>query len=423
MISQHLKNMEKSPTLAINEKSRQAAASGHTIYRFGFGQSPFPVPLIIQEELRNNSQQKEYLPVGGLPELTYRISIHHQDLNPNMKTDPDQIIIGPGSKELLFLIQLATDLPLLLPNPSWVSYAPQAKILQKEVFWIPTNKDWLLDPIQLEEFLKENQIDGGLLVLNYPNNPSGAAANMDQYSDLVPILRKHNILVISDEIYGLTTFTGQYNSIAEIYAEGTIITSGLSKWAGAGGWRLGYALFPSSLKELAETIKGLASETFSAVAAPIQYAAVKAYSDHPDLEHYRKYVRLILKEVAGYSHKRLVKMGLKCRPAVGGFYLFPDFCNFQEQLLKLNIRTSKELCNFLLTDAWVALLPGSAFGRPEEEMTVRLSYVDFDGEEAFYRIAQVEGVVTEQVFQALFPKIIQGLNALEKWLENINQKV
>jgi aspartate aminotransferase len=423
MISPHLKNLEKSPTLAINEKSKQAIASGETIYRFGFGQSPFPVPLIIQEELRNNSHQKEYLPVGGLPELTYRISMHHLDLNPKMKIDPDQIIIGPGSKELLFLIQLATDLPLLLPNPSWVSYAPQAKILKKEIFWVPTNDQWLLAPIQVEEFLIENKIDRGLLVLNYPNNPSGVAANKDHYRDLVPVLRKYNILVISDEIYGLTTFTGQYNSISSIYPEGTIITSGLSKWAGAGGWRLGYALFPAALKELTGIIKGLASETFSAVASPIQYAAVIAYSDHPELEQYRSYVRLILKEVADYCFKRMIKMGLKCRPAVGGFYLFPDFCNFQEQLLKLNIRTSRELCNFLLTETRVALLPGSAFGRPEEEMTVRLSYVDFDGEEALYRIAEAEGAFTDQLFQTLFPKIIQGLNAIEKWLEIVKQKV
>ena len=113
-----------------------------------------------------------------------------------------------------------------------------------------------------------------LLILNYPNNPTGLTYGATALAALATVCRAHNIVVISDEIYGRVNHSDTHHSIAQYYPEGTIVCSGLSKWAGAGGWRLGYAVFPPDLRPLLNATKSVASETFTSVSAPIQYAAI-----------------------------------------------------------------------------------------------------------------------------------------------------
>ena len=121
--------------------------------------------------------------------------------------------------------------------------------------------------------------DPGFLILNYPNNPTGVTYTRDELSDLAAVARERNLLVISDEIYAMTHFSGDHVSIATYYPEGTIISTGLSKWCGAGGWRLGIAAFPLDCAELLRFVAILASETFTSVSAPIQFAAIRAYEE------------------------------------------------------------------------------------------------------------------------------------------------
>ena len=132
---------------------------------------------------------------------------------------------------------------------------------------------------------------------NYPNNPTGQTFSTFELQNLAKVCRQYNITVISDEIYGLLQFEGEYESIANYYPEGSIITTGLSKWAGAGGWRLGAMIIPDNFKSLYETMKALASETFSAVSAPIQFAAVEAYSVDVATSNYQKASRYILEKI------------------------------------------------------------------------------------------------------------------------------
>ena len=133
----------------------------------------------------------------------------------------------------------------------------------------------------LRDYCKNNKYKNQLLILNSPNNPTGT--NNEELEELSIICKENNIIVISDEIYTELDFNGNYHSISHFYPEGTVISSGLSKWCGAGGWRLGTLIFPKELKIIHDSVRSLASETFTSVSAPIQYAAVKAYTeDHSE---------------------------------------------------------------------------------------------------------------------------------------------
>ena len=157
MLKDLVKNLKPSSTLAINEKSRQMEEQGEKIFKFGFGQSPFKVPNDIVNELKNNAYQNKYQSMQGLFQLRYAIA-NYTSQKKNYKYKPDNIIIGPGSKELMFLLHVIFEGEIILPVPSWVSYAPQAilgrnkiQILQtkRENNWFPTGKE--IEEIILKE--------------------------------------------------------------------------------------------------------------------------------------------------------------------------------------------------------------------------------------------------------------------------------
>ena len=141
-IKKNLTNLEPSATLAINEKSKELISRGKKVYRFGFGQSPFPVPNKIVSVLKKNADKKDYLPMQGLPKLREVISKY---LSKNTKSNftKENIIITPGSKEGMFLMHMAFNGDIILPAPSWVSYAPQAQISSNKVHWIQTSANKL----------------------------------------------------------------------------------------------------------------------------------------------------------------------------------------------------------------------------------------------------------------------------------------
>ena len=158
----HLEQLERSATLAINERSVELEKMGQTIYRFGLGQSPFPVPESIVRALQENAFRKDYLPVEGLLELRKAVANFHQEEN-ELKIKPEGIMVGPGSKELMFTLQLALEGSTLIPSPCWVSYAPQANILKRQNYYINTHfsNKWRLQPGELISAIKlsDNKIN------------------------------------------------------------------------------------------------------------------------------------------------------------------------------------------------------------------------------------------------------------------------
>ena len=361
MLKDLVKNLKPSSTLLINETSKKLEEQGKKIFKFGFGQSPFKVPEDVVDELKKNAHQNKYLPMQGLIELRNAVA-KYTSKKKNYDYKSDNVIIGPGSKELMFLLHVIFDGEIILPAPSWVSYAPQAILGRNKIQILQTKREnnWFPTASEIEEIILKDQ--------------------------------KKN-----------------YKSISNYCPEKTIVSTGLSKWCGAGGWRLGYFIVPNSLNKLKDMINVLASETFSAVSAPIQFAAIKAYeNDHSD---YINKSRNILKAVGNYVYENLKSNKVLINKPQGGFYLMPEFLN-----KKFN--SSAEMCDDILNKTGVALLPGSDFGFEQNRMLARLSFTDFDGKKFMEEIE--DGTkIDDTLINELAPKIVEGVDKLKKWSESI----
>ena len=408
MLKNLVKDLKPSSTLLINETSRRLEAQGKKIYKFGFGQSPFKVPENIVKELKDNAHQNKYLPMQGLSELRNAIAKYTSEKK-NYDYKSDNVIIGPGSKELMFLLHVIFDGEIILPAPSWVSYAPQAILGRNKIQILQTKREnnWFPTASEIEEIILKDQKKNYLLFLNSPNNPSGLIC--DNLEEIASIAKKYNLIILSDEIYSELCFEDDYQSISNFCPEKTIISTGLSKWCGAGGWRLGYFLVPDSLIEIKNMINVLASETFSAVSAPIQYAAIKAYEN--DHSNYINKSRKILSVVGNYVYENLKSNKVLINKPQGGFYLMPEFLNKR-------FNSSSEMCDSILNDTGVALLPGSDFGFDQKQMIARLSFTDFNGQKFMDGIKDNEKIDYDKINE-FAPKVVEGVDKLKKWSESI----
>jgi aspartate aminotransferase len=166
----NVRSLDTSATLAINERSKKLLSEGKTIYRLGLGQSPFPVPVPVVESLRAHAHEKDYLPPAGLPALREAVAEFHRRKDGVPCEAPD-VLVGPGSKELMFLLQIVYYGELLVPTPCWVSYVPQADILGRRVHLMPTRFEdkWHVTPelLHLHCAREEDTYRPRILVLNY----------------------------------------------------------------------------------------------------------------------------------------------------------------------------------------------------------------------------------------------------------------
>ena len=404
----HIKSLKPAATLAINEKCKKLREEGKKVFNFGFGGSPFSIPDKIVSALKNNAHKKEYLPSVGLKNLREAIAKYINQYS-NNDFGQEDIIIGPGTKQLMFLLQLGFEGEFIFPTGSWVSYEPQAVIAQNKVHWIKTSREnnWFPKPEDIEKKVKSIKSKNIILFLNSPNNPSGAVCK--NLKEIAEVAKKHEIIVLSDEIYTQLQFDGKYSSISEHYPEGTIISSGLSKWLGAGGWRLGFFAVPNKLKNILEVIKVLSSESLSAVSAPIQYAAVEAFSN--DHSIYINETRKILFAVGNYVYNNLKSNKVLINPPQGGFYIMPEFLNSK-------FKTSGKMCDDILKKTGVALLPGSDFGFKPNKMLTRLSYTDFDGE-TFLKNVIGSKKLDDDIIKKYAPNVVEGTKRLSEWAKSL----
>lgn len=199
----NVRGLLQSATLRINQVSEDLRKQGRKVYRLGLGQSPFPVPKPVVEELKVNAYQKDYLAVNGLYQLRCAIAEWHDRVQ-GLDFNENDVLIGPGSKELMFLLQLVYYGDLVIPMPSWVSYAPQAHIIGRHVRWLSTNqdKDWLLMADELEKLCQNDPERPRLVILNYPSNPTGKTYTIEKLKELAKVARKYRVILLSDEIYG-----------------------------------------------------------------------------------------------------------------------------------------------------------------------------------------------------------------------------
>ena len=245
------------------------------------------------------------------------------------------------------------------------------------------------------------------MIFNSPNNPSGQVCkNLEEISE---IIKKYNIIVLSDEIYSELTFDEKYRSISDYCSDNVIISNGLSKWCGAGGWRVGFFAVPNKLSGFLESIKTLASESYSTVNSPAQYAAVAAYEGNH--QEYKVKTTNILRSVGNYVYNHLRSNKVLINPPQGAFYLMPEFLNNK-------FKNSAELCEAILNETGVAMLPGSDFGFKPKKMLTRLSYTDFNGIEFFRNVTNCSHIDDEMI-KKFAPNVVEGVSKLSNWAKNL----
>ncbi len=417
-LSAALMNVPKSATLAINEKSSQLQREGRDIIRLGLGQSPFPVPEIMVNSLKAYASAKDYMAVQGYLPLREAIS-SFVNRTEKLQRKAEDIIIGPGTKELLFGVQMVLDCDLVLPSPSWVSYEPQARLLGKKVHWLPCQAEhgWKLTAETLEQHCRQHTTRKQLLILNSPNNPSGACFTQQELQALAAVAAKYQIYIVSDEIYSELHFEGEHISIARYYPEGTIISNGISKWAGAGGWRLGFFSFPASLKPVLNLMVVLASETFTSVSAPIQMASICAFEDSTALLDYIHASRKIMHSIGTIFSRFLQQQNIPVVAPDGGFYCLADFAPFQQKLAAKGIDNAKQLAEQLLQHTGVAGLPGKDFGL-QQGLLMRLALVDFESSALLKRVIDNPDLVLDENTPELH-RLFTAPQRMGDWLNSL----
>ena len=408
-----------SATLAINTKVNQMIADGQSIYHLGFGEARFPVHPKILAAFQDHATARSYLPVTGLPQLRGQIANFYRRKF-QLEVDASQVIVGSGSKSLLFAAIQALVGDLLLPSPSWVSYDKQAYLTGKAVIWIPTHltDNYCLTPASLKAGIESAKADGQnpkILVLNSPNNPSGVMYPPKLLSALADIAREEELIIISDEIYALTAYGDiPHISMARYYPEGTIITGGLSKHLSLGGWRFGLAIVPPGEfgEQLYHYMAAVASNIWTTPASPVQYAALAAYADDPEIDAYIDTCATIHGYVTRYLYNLMRVLNVPCPQPAGGFYLYPSFAPWRETLAqKHNVQTDQDLAHFLLDEEHIATLPGSTFGADPKKLTLRLStsylYALTDEEGEAMLSTYQENLPPNQFLQKACPKVLE----------------
>jgi aspartate/methionine/tyrosine aminotransferase len=379
-----IRGLKASATIAINDRVREMWAAGQNVYHLAFGESRFPVHPKIAEALGAHAHKRSYTHPLGIAELRQAIAAHYARRF-DLDVAPDQVVVGPGSKSLIFSCLMALGEEVILPQPSWVSYAPQAHILGKPVTFVPTRPEtnYELELDELEARIHESRQHWGnpeVFVTNSPKNPTGTMTSPEKVEALAGFAREHELMVLSDEIYALTAFTSiPHVSVAKHYPEGTVVFGGLSKSLPLGGWRVGTAILPreNGGRALAHAISNIASNIWTSVTAPVQYAALVAYSDDPDIEEYIDLCRRMHACRTRYLYRIMRRLEIPCVEPTGAFYVFPCFEKWREPLAARGVRTDDDLALYLLEHYEIATLPGSAF-HSAQDLCLRISssYID-----------------------------------------------
>ncbi|CAH1772640.1 unnamed protein product [Owenia fusiformis] len=408
--------------LSFNEHITQLKKQGKEVYHFAFGQSPFPIMDHAQEALREHAGENAYLPVAGLKDLQKAVCRFHSRYDWMNELLDNQVIIGPGTKELIFLLMNVFNGVVLVVSPSWTTYKPQVTLSHHKPYTIQTTLEgeWRITPEAIEQTILSNNLTGNkLLILCNPDNPTGTSYSAHHLASLATVCRRHNIIVLSDEIYARLHFQQSHVSLAKYYPEGTILGSGLSKWASAGGWRLGYQIYPRELNELKAAVRSAASHTYSCAAAPMQYAAIKLFANSEACDEYIKATTKIMSTLGNYSYRELTSVGVKAVRPKAGYYMMPDFEVCRAGLLKKDLHSCEDMVQLMFKESKVAVMAaGPAFLRPEHELTTRLCFVDFDGKPALeaYRALGPDPTLDDSFIQQYCPNVYNGIQALKKWV-------
>ena len=395
-------------------------------YGFAFGQSPFPVPKLIQEALIKNVDKGAYAAVPGIPELRNAISKYNKHYF-GMDIAPERIYVGPGTKELIFNLLEVLHGTVILPTPAWLGYLPQIRFLKKNYHMLPTRANKKISPNDLRKLALRLQDRQKILILNNPNNPTGLLYDRLELEEIADVCREQNITVISDEIYALTTYDfSKFVSMGAIYPEGTFVTNGLSKSHAAGGYRLGYVVFPQHAIDLRRQFKKILATEYTAVSTPIQHAAVAGFEISKEMDEYFDVTRNIHQIMGDYTYHALTAIeGVKVTKPDATFYLLADFNTFAHDLQKAKIFTSQKLSESLMVHPYhTAIVGGDSLVLERTDFSARIAYVDYDGAKVYESYQNQKPKTSSEKIEFVknnAPKIVAGIEMIAKFFEAIKK--
>ena len=413
-----------SPNLALDQRVAERRARGERIVHLGFGESRLPVFPPLREALLEGAERNAYGPVVGAEDVRGAVAGYFE--RREMPTDPDQVIVAPGSKALLLALQLVHPGDVLLANPCWVTYGPQVVLAGKRALPVPVPAECggVPDPHALRAEIRRAHAQGrrpGILVLTSPDNPTGTTAEPALVRELCAVAEEEDLLVVSDEIYRDLLHDPQrpYLSPAQVLPHRTVVITGLSKSLALGGWRIGVARFPADAqgRRLRDDIASVASENWSTLAGPMQQVATYAFDEPPELRARLRADARLHGTVAKAVYDRFAAVGAACRPPTGGFYVYPDFAPLRAELAERGVRDDDGLQR-LLEDHGVAVLAGRHFGDDPTALRFRAATSMLYGDSRAEQRAAQEAVEQGED-PLLLPHIAEVLGDLERALAKL----
>ncbi|WP_157253898.1 pyridoxal phosphate-dependent aminotransferase [Nonomuraea typhae] len=373
-----------SATLAANEDIERRRRAGERVLNLAFGEAGLPVHPALRDRLVAASDRNGYGPVAGATGLREAAAGYWN--RRGLPTDPSMVVSGPGSKSLLYGLLLALGGDIVLTAPSWVSYAAQADLVGARPILVPAprGEGGAPDPDKLVSAVLHARARGRTVrsvLVTMPDNPTGRLASPWTIRRLVEIARDLDLVIVSDEIYRDLVHDSAlpYLSPADLAPERTVITTGLSKSLALGGWRIGVARLPNGAVELRAKLLAVASEIWSAPAAPVQEAATYAFTEPLELVERVNRSRRLHATVAHAVYDRFVEAGCAVARPQGGFYLYPD-------LGHLGLGGSAQVTAILLDQHGIGVLPGHAFGDDPSAARVRVATSLLYGDSAEERL-------------------------------------
>lgn len=370
LLADRVKTLTPSSTLAITAKAKELKDQGIDVIGLGAGEPDFNTPQNILDAAIDSMNKgfTKYTPSGGLPVLKKAI-INKLQRDNQLTYKPNEVMVGVGAKHVLytlFQVILNDGDEVIIPIPYWVSYPEQVKLAGGVPVYVEGNaaQNYKITADQLRDSITEKT---KAVIINSPSNPSGMIYSKEELAELAKVAAEKDILIVSDEIYEKLVYNGiKHFSIAQLSDDikaRTIVINGVAKSHSMTGWRIGYA---AGDMDIIKAMTDLASHSTSNATTTAQYAAVEAYNGpQTAVEEMRTAFESRLEVI----YPKLAAIpGFKVLKPQGAFYLLPDVSEASE---KCGYDSVDDFASALLTEANVAVIPGSGFGAPT---TIRLSY-------------------------------------------------
>ena len=370
LLANRVKTLTPSTTLAITAKAKELKEQGIDVIGLGAGEPDFNTPENILNAAKESMEAgyTKYTPAGGLPALKKAI-IDKLARDNSLTYKANEIIVGVGAKHVLytlFQVILNEGDEVIIPIPYWVSYPEQVKLAGGVPVYVEGTQEqsYKITAQQLRDAITEKT---KAVIINSPSNPSGMIYTKEELAELAKVAEEKDILIVSDEIYEKLVYNGiEHYSIAQIsdaIKARTIVVNGVAKSHSMTGWRIGYAAGDASI---IKAMTDLASHSTSNSTTTAQYATIEAYNGSQETvekmrQAFESRLEVIFPKIAAIP-------GVKVLKPQGAFYLLPDV---SETAAKTGYLSVDDFASALLTEANVAVIPGSGFGSPA---TIRLSY-------------------------------------------------